>query len=83
MTRAVLGTRRPCDASEPLCRAVQVISLQRQVSKEAERAQACEGDKATLAEANKKLLSHFSSVFQSAQDVEAGLAFKGLNVTRA
>ena len=57
----------------------EVLALQRQVSQAAEKQHACEVDKATLAEANKKLLGHFSSVFQSAQAVEQGLAFKGLS----
>ena len=57
----------------------EVLALQRQVSKAGEKQRACEVDKATLTEANKKLLGHFSSVFQSAQAVEQGLAFKGLS----
>jgi chromosome segregation ATPase len=57
----------------------EVLALQRQVSQGAEKQRACEADKATLSEANKKLLGHMSSVFQSAQAVEQGLAFKGLS----
>ena len=56
----------------------EVASLQAKIKEHEAACAKLEADKATLSEANRKLLSQLSSIFAYGQSVQTGLAFKGL-----
>ena len=56
----------------------EVASLKRTIKTLEEVKAMLRGDKATLEEANKKMISQVNSIFQYGQAVQTGLAFKGL-----
>ena len=58
----------------------EVATLQRRIQELEASARACAADKATLKEANSKVLAQLNSMFAYGQAVQNGLAFQGLAV---
>ena len=56
----------------------EVASLQRRIQELEAANAALTKDKATLAEANRKVLAQLNTMFEYGQAVQSGLAFKGL-----